>query len=96
MCRQGGETLALRVFNLLHYGHNAQVNALCLTLLLVAPSVALRLPVHSAPSDDGESHSLRSPKSALALLGVPLVLLLAADETQTRHRFPVTSLQLSR
>ncbi len=24
----GGETLALRVFNLLHYGHNAQVNAL--------------------------------------------------------------------
>jgi len=32
----GGETLALRVFNLLHYGHNAQVNALCLTLLLVA------------------------------------------------------------
>jgi ABC-type Fe3+ transport system permease subunit/DNA-binding beta-propeller fold protein YncE len=32
----GGETLALRVFNLLHYGHNAQVNALCLTLLLAA------------------------------------------------------------
>jgi ABC-type Fe3+ transport system permease subunit/DNA-binding beta-propeller fold protein YncE len=32
----GGETLALRVFNLLHYGHNAQVNALCFTLLCVA------------------------------------------------------------
>ncbi|MBK9138650.1 MAG: hypothetical protein IPM17_07800 [Verrucomicrobia bacterium] len=32
----GGETLALRIFNLLHYGHNAQVNALCLTLLAVA------------------------------------------------------------
>src|SRR5207302_5455656 len=32
----GGETLALRVFNLLHYGHNAQVNALCLLLLAVA------------------------------------------------------------
>ncbi len=31
-----GETLALRIFNLLHYGHNAQVNALCLTLLAVA------------------------------------------------------------
>lgn len=29
----GGETLALRIFNLLHYGHNAQVNALCLALL---------------------------------------------------------------
>jgi|ERR1043166_2078524 ABC-type Fe3+ transport system permease subunit len=32
----GGETLALRIFNLLHYGHNAQVNALCLLLLLLA------------------------------------------------------------
>src|SRR5262249_34580673 len=32
----GGETLSLRIFNLLHYGHNAQVNALCLMLLLIA------------------------------------------------------------
>lgn len=32
----GGETVALRVFNLLHYGHNAQVNALCLSLLGLA------------------------------------------------------------
>ncbi len=32
----GGETLALRIFNLLHYGHNAQVNALCLTLVALA------------------------------------------------------------
>jgi ABC-type Fe3+ transport system permease subunit/DNA-binding beta-propeller fold protein YncE len=32
----GGETLALRIFNLLHYGHNAQVNALCMALLGVA------------------------------------------------------------
>jgi iron(III) transport system permease protein len=32
----GGETLALRVFNLLHYGHNAHVNALCFLLLLLA------------------------------------------------------------
>lgn len=29
----GCETLALRVFNLLHYGHNAQVHALCVLLL---------------------------------------------------------------
>ena len=38
----GGETLALRVFNLLHYGHNAQVNAMCLVLLAlaVAPATA--------------------------------------------------------
>ena len=32
----GGETLALRIFNLLHYGHNAQVNALCVTLVALA------------------------------------------------------------
>jgi ABC-type Fe3+ transport system permease subunit/sugar lactone lactonase YvrE len=32
----GGETLALRIFNLLHYGHNAQVNALCVLLLGLA------------------------------------------------------------
>jgi DNA-binding beta-propeller fold protein YncE len=32
----GGETLSLRVFNLLHYGHNTQVNALCLILLALA------------------------------------------------------------
>ena len=32
----GGETLALRVFNLLHYGHNPQVNSICLALLAVA------------------------------------------------------------
>lgn len=32
----GGETLALRAFNLLHYGHTAQVNASCLVLLGLA------------------------------------------------------------
>ncbi len=32
----GRETLPLRIFNLLHYGHNSQVNALCLVLLLMA------------------------------------------------------------
>jgi DNA-binding beta-propeller fold protein YncE/ABC-type molybdate transport system permease subunit len=40
----GGETLALRTFNLLHYGHNGQVNALCLTLmaLALAPGILWR------------------------------------------------------
>lgn len=32
----GAETLALKIFNLLHYGHAAQVNALCLALLALA------------------------------------------------------------
>lgn len=32
----GRETLALRIFNMLHYGHVSQVDALCLWLLLLA------------------------------------------------------------
>jgi len=38
----GCETLAVRIFGLLHYGHNSQVNALCLLLLglALAPLVA--------------------------------------------------------
>lgn len=32
----GRETLVLRIFNLLHYGHNPEINALCLILLAVA------------------------------------------------------------
>jgi ABC-type Fe3+ transport system permease subunit/DNA-binding beta-propeller fold protein YncE len=32
----GGETLAVKIFNLLHYGHTAHVNTLCLLLLAVA------------------------------------------------------------
>jgi ABC-type Fe3+ transport system permease subunit/DNA-binding beta-propeller fold protein YncE len=32
----GGQTMALRIFNLLHYGHNPQVNALCLWLMALA------------------------------------------------------------
>lgn len=32
----GGDSLALMIFNLLHYGHNAQVTALCLMLGAVA------------------------------------------------------------
>jgi len=41
----GGDTLALRIFNFLHYGHNAHVNALCVLLLAlaIAPLVALPL-----------------------------------------------------
>jgi len=32
----GGETLAVRIFNLLHYGHTPQVDSLCVVLLAVA------------------------------------------------------------
>src|SRR6266576_48168 len=41
----GAETLALRIFNLLHYGYNAQISALCLVLLglAVAPLLFWRM-----------------------------------------------------
>lgn len=32
----GADTLALRIFNLLHYGHNSQVHAMTLLLLMIA------------------------------------------------------------
>jgi len=37
----GGETLAVRIFGLLHYGHNNQVNALCLLALVLAAAPLL-------------------------------------------------------
>jgi ABC-type Fe3+ transport system permease subunit/DNA-binding beta-propeller fold protein YncE len=68
----GGETLALRVFNLLHYGHNAQVNALCLTLLVlaIAPLVVWRA-----------SRALRSRSFQLLLL--PLLLASCSQRPST-------------
>jgi len=44
----GGETLALRIFNLLHYGHNPEINALCLLLLGLAALPPLVLAVARA------------------------------------------------
>jgi iron(III) transport system permease protein len=32
----GGQTMALRIFNFLHYGHGTQVNALCVVVLMLA------------------------------------------------------------
>lgn len=45
MVPPGVETLALRVFNLLHYGHTGQVNALCFLLIVLgaAPWIVGRL-----------------------------------------------------
>ncbi|HSH95724.1 MAG TPA: 6-bladed beta-propeller [Roseimicrobium sp.] len=43
----GAETLSVRVFNLLHYGHNSQVNALCLTMMVLALVPACLLLLHN-------------------------------------------------
>jgi ABC-type Fe3+ transport system permease subunit/DNA-binding beta-propeller fold protein YncE len=62
----GGETLSLRIFNLLHYGYNAQVNALCLTLLVLA-----LLPLLAS----GVWHALRPRRFSVSRLGLLTVAL---------------------
>jgi ABC-type spermidine/putrescine transport system permease subunit II/DNA-binding beta-propeller fold protein YncE len=71
----GGETLALRVFNLLHYGHNAQVNALCLSLLVlaVAPLIAWKAwcvvrGARSAPTQHATRNTLLAACAAALIL----------------------------
>lgn len=60
----GTQTLAMRIFNLLHYGHNDQVNALCLVLigLAVAP-LALWLVLRRIGRRFQPSRPRRSPRS---------------------------------
>lgn len=73
----GGETLPMVVFNLLHYGHNAQVSALCLGLLVLAalPALlwlagrALLRVARSWPSASGPGFALSLP---LLLVGAGL------------------------
>lgn len=65
----GSETISLRIFNMLHYGHTAQVNALCLWMLLgaiVPPLVWLAL-----------------KKGAARFLSLAGLLLLTSCGTQT-------------
>jgi ABC-type spermidine/putrescine transport system permease subunit II/DNA-binding beta-propeller fold protein YncE len=75
----GGESLALRVFNLLHYGHNSQVNALCLWLMIVAVAPLI---VWSAT---------RFCLARLTTLGVCLAVILVACSADTRRSAPVNS-----
>jgi DNA-binding beta-propeller fold protein YncE len=73
----GGETLALKIFNLLHYGHAAQVNALCLTLLglAVAPLLVVAAFVRTrqflstrAPNKVSRALTSAATVTAIALL----------------------------
>lgn len=72
----GVETLALRIFNLLHYGHNPQVDALCLALLVLA---VIPLLLWAAVTALKQAIVAKGPRVArcasAALLGLlPLVL----------------------
>jgi ABC-type spermidine/putrescine transport system permease subunit II/DNA-binding beta-propeller fold protein YncE len=86
----GGETLALRIFNLLHYGHNAQVNALCLALLVVAvlPLIlsALRRALFGGRTDS--RFTLHAPRFALI---AACALLLTSCGKAPSHSTPLTS-----
>ena len=95
----GGETLALRIFNLLHYGHNAQVNALCLTLLgtAIAPLAIWKAVTWATRSSSKHQHpsSREEPNSKLQTSrGGRFSVQKAALKThalQTLSRPPMTS-----
>ena len=92
----GGETLALNIFNLLHYGHNAQVNALCLTLLVVAVMPLLALKSWSVASNQWSLVSSRRKRdthhaSRIFLLILSAFLLPACDTRLRTIEAPLTS-----
>ena len=88
----GGETLALRIFNLLHYGYAGQVNALCLVLLGLA---ILPLCVWAAWRAISNSRFQISKRSAWAFSGATALCLIstgcepdgATNEAHLNSRF---------
>ncbi len=87
----GGESLSLRIFNLLHYGHNSQVNALCLLLLLLA---LVPLAFWGFWLMFAKTRSFRGVGFAVALaVAVPLVASCSVDD---RKSAPVDSKFFSR
>ncbi len=91
----GGESLSLRIFNLLHYGHNPQVNALCLLLLALALA-----PLVAAAAVAGARSGLRamrkSSPAACALLCVLAVGMGSGCSVDDRKSAPVESKFFSR
>lgn len=76
----GGETLALRIFNLLHYGHNAQVNSLCLVLLALAVAPLL---IWKIANHNWRTPSWKKSRAALFLIFAALFLTSCSVDTST-------------
>lgn len=90
----GGETLALKIFNLLHYGYAAQVNALCLVLLglAVLPLIFVAAFVRtrqffSARKPSGVSRALTSA-ATIALVAAPLA---SCSPSDSKHEAALPS-----
>jgi ABC-type spermidine/putrescine transport system permease subunit II/DNA-binding beta-propeller fold protein YncE len=82
----GGETLALRIFNLLHYGHNAQVNALCLALLALAV-----MPLAVGAAYEAWRVAGRKRDAAVALAGVIAIGLTGCSPQSPSNEAPLNS-----
>jgi ABC-type Fe3+ transport system permease subunit/DNA-binding beta-propeller fold protein YncE len=95
----GGDTLALRIFNLLHYGHNAQVNALCVALLGAAVMPLLLWKAWGAVRIAFERAASRSPfhasrithHAATAALVLAATFLLAGCKLHSSSDAPLDS-----
>src|SRR5205823_14515698 len=99
----GGETLALNIFNLLHYGHNAQVNALCLILLGIAVVPLLAWQSWSVISNQWyltRDHALRNTHhgkrntehgASIVMLTLIPLLLAGCDNNSRSKESPLTS-----
>ncbi len=93
----GGETLALRIFGLLHYGHNAHVNALCLLLLLlgIAPLIlfAVAIALKRRFEKIGKA-SLKPGRACFTAIAAMLIFFAAGCRKQSRdlsNTFPIQS-----
>ena len=86
----GGETLPLRVFNLLHYGHNAQVNALCLTLLALAVAPLLVWKAWCVVRG-ARARNTHAPRTAVFAAGAIALVLTGCTPKAPSDRSPLPS-----
>jgi ABC-type Fe3+ transport system permease subunit/sugar lactone lactonase YvrE len=91
----GGETLALKIFNLLHYGYAGQVNALCLVLLGLA---VLPLLVAAAFLRTRQFLSACAPNKVSRALpsAATMALLVGCSPTDSKHEAALPSKLFSR